>query len=130
MAFPSADGGVLDKAGMRVYHWLSSKKPSHIPDARFEMAQDLKQSYRGVLCVSCRQPIPVPAIVVTMEAESNEEEQHVRVFNLRCRACEKEQPYRSTDIVDFDGMPRTRRRARLATTVASISGALRRAANA
>lgn len=127
--FPLCGRGALDKVGTRVYDCFSSKKPSHIPEARFEMAQDLKQSYRGVLCVSCRQPIPVPAIVVTMEAESDEE-QHVRVFNLRCRACEKEQPYRSTDIVDFDGMPRTRRRARLATTVASIPGALGRAANA
>jgi hypothetical protein len=94
------------------------------------MTQDQKQSYRGVLCASCKQPIPVPAIVVIMEAESNGEEQSVRVFNVRCRACEKEHPYRTTDIVEFDGTPRTRHSARLVAAVASKSSALGRAANA
>lgn len=120
----------LDTGITAVYYADSSRTPSHIPEARFEMTQDLKQSYRGVLCVSCKQPIPVPAIVVAMEAETNDEEQHVRVFNLRCRACEKEQPYRSTDIVDFDGTPRMRRRARLTPAVASNAHRLGRAANA
>jgi hypothetical protein len=81
------------------------------------MTQLVKQSYRGVLCVSCKQAIPVPAIVVNMEAESGDGEQSVRVFNLRCRACEKEQPYRSTDIVDFEGSPRVRTRAKLTPAI-------------
>jgi hypothetical protein len=83
------------------------------------MTQDLKQSYRGVLCASCKQAIPVPAIVVNMEAESGDAEHSVRVFNLRCRACEKEQPYRSTDIVEFEGTPRVRTRARLSPAITS-----------
>ena len=46
------------------------KETQSEPKARFDMTQDLKQSYRGVLCASCKQAIPVPAIVVNMEAES------------------------------------------------------------
>ena len=94
------------------------------------MTQDQKQSYRGVLCASCKQPIPVPTILVIIERESQEDEQHVRVFNVRCRACEKEQLYRTTEILEFEGVPRTRQRARLVTAVASKSSALGRAANA
>jgi hypothetical protein len=90
--------------------------------------QDITQSYRGVLCVSCKQAIPVPAIVVNMEAESGDVEQTVRVFNLRCRACEKEHPYRSTDIVEFNGTPRVRVRAKLASAIGSRR--LERAAHA
>jgi hypothetical protein len=77
------------------------------------MTQELKQSYRGVLCASCKQAIPVPAIVASIEAESGDAEPSIRVFNLRCRACEKEHPYCSTDIVEFDGTPRVRTRARV-----------------
>ena len=77
------------------------------------MTQELKQSYRGVLCASCKQAIPVPAIVVSIEAESGDAEPSIRVFNLRCRACEKEHPYCSTDIVEFDGAPRVRTHARV-----------------
>ncbi len=94
------------------------------------MTQDLEQSYRGVLCASCRQPIPVPAIVVTMEAEAHEEEPQIRVFNVRCRACEKELPYRSTDIVEYEGSPRTRHHARLKNAVVHPSHHLGRAAHA
>jgi len=94
------------------------------------MTQDLKQSYRGVLCASCRQPIPVPAIVLTMEAEVREEEQQVRVFNVRCRACEKELPYRITDIVEYQGAPRARRRAQPVATIGGLPNPLGRAAHA
>lgn len=94
------------------------------------MTHEVKQSYRGVLCASCRQPIPVPAIVLTMEAEVREEDQQVRVFKLRCRACEKELPYRSTDIVEYEGSPRTRVHARLKAVVVHPSHHLGRAAHA
>ena len=72
------------------------------------------QSYRGVRCLSCRQPIPLPAILVAMDSTlsgkgSNPVHEHpTRVFSLRCRACEREKPYRATDIMDFEGTPRTR----------------------
>lgn len=75
------------------------------------MTQDVtKESYRGVLCLSCRQPIPLPPIVVRMEAlpQGQHSEQRERVFSLRCRACDREKPYRSRDILEFDGTPRPR----------------------
>jgi len=72
-----------------------------------------KQSYRAVLCMSCRQPIPLPAIVNTLEAVPGSEprlraEHTERVFNLRCRACGREKPYRSADIIELEGSPRPR----------------------
>jgi len=69
-----------------------------------------KDSYRGVLCMSCRQPIPLPQIVIRMEvvSETERSEQHERVFKLRCRACDREKPYRSRDIVELEGTPRAR----------------------
>jgi hypothetical protein len=94
------------------------------------MTQDTKQSYRGVLCVCCTQPIPVPAFVVIAESPADEEQQRVRVFSVRCRVCEKERPYRSTDIVEFEGAPRPRGHAHHAGAAAPKSVAFRRAANA
>lgn len=73
------------------------------------------QQYRGVLCRSCHQPIPLPAIVSNLEAERRQEElQAALVFTLRCRSCDKEQPYRASEIVEFSGAPKSRhtRRAR------------------
>ena len=73
-----------------------------------------KQSYRGVRCLSCRQPIPLPAILLKMDSilQENEvgadQEHPTRVFSLRCRACEREKPYDAADILDFEGVPRTR----------------------
>jgi len=78
------------------------------------MTQDIaKQSYRAVLCMSCRQPIPVPAIVITLGVvpQGNEAcppERKELVFTLRCRACGRERPYRSSDIVELEGTPRSR----------------------
>ena len=73
-----------------------------------------KQKYRGVLCMSCRQPIPVPEIVLRLELHSDArasdlaDEIRGHVFSLRCRACDREKPYRSADIVEFEGAPRRR----------------------
>jgi len=55
------------------------------------MIQELQQNYSGVLCSCCRQPIPLPAIIVRMSVDAAET-QGDRVFSLRCRACEKEMP--------------------------------------
>ncbi len=74
----------------------------------------IQQSYRGVLCKSCRQPIPLPSILLKMESAVGNGEldsihrHHSRVFSLRCRACEREKPYRASEISDFEGAPRTR----------------------
>ncbi|HEX4001616.1 MAG TPA: hypothetical protein VHX36_03155 [Candidatus Acidoferrales bacterium] len=72
-----------------------------------------KQVYAGVVCRCCRQAIPLPSIVVSMVAEidgdpSVREAAQARVFSLRCRACDKEMPYRVDEIVDFEGAPRAR----------------------
>lgn len=74
------------------------------------MIQETKaQSYRGVLCQHCRQPIPLPAIVIRLEtATEKDPEKHPRAFTIRCRACENEHIYQSTDIADFEGTPRPR----------------------
>lgn len=69
------------------------------------------QHYRGVVCGYCRQPIPLPAIVERIargEGEFEGREKSGRMFNLRCRACEQEKPYRMSDIVEFEGAPRPR----------------------
>jgi len=72
-----------------------------------------QQSYAGVVCRSCRQAIPLPAIVISMASEiegdpSGRENTQGCVFTLRCRACDKELPYRVNEIVDFEGTPRPR----------------------
>jgi hypothetical protein len=72
-----------------------------------------KQTYAGVVCRSCRQAIPLPGIVISMAAEidndkSAGENPQACVFSLRCRACDKEMPYRVNEIVEFEGIPRPR----------------------
>jgi hypothetical protein len=73
------------------------------------MIEEVKsQSYSGVLCRSCRQPIPLPTVVRASSAAANEEREEARVFNLRCRACDKERPYRRSDVTIFEGTPKLR----------------------
>jgi hypothetical protein len=71
------------------------------------MTQVDKQSYLGVRCLSCRQPIPVPGSLSAAEQEDSffSFAQYNRVFSLRCRLCEREKPYRASDIVEFEGAP-------------------------
>jgi hypothetical protein len=75
------------------------------------MTEAGKQSYLGVRCLSCRQPIPVPSILVGSISAAEQEDsflsfaQYNRVFSLRCRACEREKPYRASDVVEFEGAP-------------------------
>jgi hypothetical protein len=71
------------------------------------MIQELQQNYSGVLCSCCRQPIPLPAIIVRISVDAAET-QGDRVFSLRCRACEKEMPYRASEVIQIEGTPRTR----------------------
>lgn len=73
------------------------------------------QSYRGVLCGHCHQPIPLPEIVERLaaaDAESPSATGNIRSFHLRCRVCEREKTYHTGDITEFDGAPRTRTRTR------------------
>ena len=92
----------------------------------------VKQSYRGVMCMSCRQPIPLPAIVTRIEVlpDATGREPRGHVFSLRCRSCNREKPYRSCDIVEFDGAPRPRPSfARQPQRVGRVAGGLSRVAN-
>ncbi len=74
------------------------------------MIQQLEERYDGVLCLCCRQPIPLPAIINHMGLTSArpDGERSDRVFTLRCRACDKEMPYRASEIVKIEGTPKPR----------------------
>jgi hypothetical protein len=68
-----------------------------------------RPTFRGVVCLHCKAPIPVPAIVGSVQASANEgtesSQRKSQVFNLRCPSCHKEKPYRTREIVDFAGTP-------------------------
>jgi len=69
-----------------------------------------RPTFRGVVCLHCKAPVPVPAIVGSLLAASADAESSQRksqVFNLRCPCCHKEKPYRTREIVDFEGTPET-----------------------
>jgi hypothetical protein len=72
-----------------------------------------RPQYSAVHCRHCSEPIPVPAIVIRMEslasAQDSEGPQPERVFTVRCRVCECEHLYRSGQIVQVEGEPKTRR---------------------
>jgi hypothetical protein len=63
--------------------------------------------FRGVACLHCNAPIPVPAIVGSLQAAESESaessQRNSQVFNLRCPQCQKEKPYRTREIVEFEG---------------------------
>ena len=81
------------------------------------IAEASKEQYRGVLCIHCRQPIPLSASQVRKEKEMRESEANEVAelrsssFNLRCRACHGEATYTPGDTIDCDGTPRVRRTA-------------------
>jgi len=64
-----------------------------------------RPTFRGVACLHCKAPIPVPAIVGSFQEASNEESSRRKsqVFTIRCPQCHKEKPYRTKEIVDFEG---------------------------
>lgn len=68
-----------------------------------------RPTFRGVICLHCNAPIPVPAIVGRLQPEESEgaetSPRKAQVFNLRCPQCHKEKPYRTREIVDFEGTP-------------------------
>jgi hypothetical protein len=88
------------------------------------MTQEKVQlSYRGVLCLHCKNPIPISPFVASIEAEQPANEafpgrhQKCQVFHLRCAVCGKEKPYKIHEILEFDGVPETEiRRAEPAST--------------
>jgi hypothetical protein len=67
-----------------------------------------RPTFRGVVCLHCKASIPVPAIVSDARTSNEATETSLRksqVFNLRCPSCHKEKPYRTREIVDFEGTP-------------------------
>jgi hypothetical protein len=70
-----------------------------------------RPTFRGVVCLHCKAPIPVPAIVGNSQASASDgtesSQRNSQVFNLRCPYCHKEKPYRTREIVDFEGTPET-----------------------
>ena len=68
-----------------------------------------RPTFRGVVCLHCKASIPVPEIVKTLQASGSDEndasQRKSQVFNLRCPSCHKEKPYRTREIVEFEGVP-------------------------
>ena len=68
-----------------------------------------RQQFRGVVCLHCKSPIPVPAVVghtgADLQDGAESSERNSKVFNLRCPACHKEKPYWTQEIVNFEGTP-------------------------
>jgi hypothetical protein len=95
------------------------------------MVEEAIQSYRAVICRCCRQPIPLPGIVLHIESslmnDGGELERNERSFGLRCRSCEREMAYRTSDIVGVEGTPKPRLSR---TNGGRNTAALTRAANA
>jgi hypothetical protein len=100
------------------------------------MVQDQEQeSYRGVLCNFCRQPIPLPAIVARAEAVFGNNlgepslEGPDKSFHIRCRACDKETSYRTSEIVEVKGVPRSRNFRPRTTSIPGAEGVFAKVAN-
>jgi hypothetical protein len=83
------------------------------------MIVEAKQQYRGVLCLHCRQPIPLSSFAASKECGFKEQEASSRdeftvrsftvcSFTLRCRVCDGEGLYTALDVVDCNGTPRIR----------------------
>ncbi len=78
------------------------------------MVPDSGERYRGVLCVHCRQPIPLPAAIVRKHAERKSSasseviELGPRAFALRCRDCHGEGLYAESKFIEREGLPRIR----------------------
>jgi RNase P subunit RPR2 len=74
------------------------------------MIAELIQSYRGVLCARCREPIAVCGRVASLHQElEHSEAKSPQMFVARCRGCGHESVYALSDVRVFEGEPVTRR---------------------
>ena len=75
--------------------------------------EKMQETYRGVSCLHCKNPIPISPLVASIEAELRRSDptpvghQKCQVFHLRCAACCKEKPYKIDEIREFEGAPGT-----------------------
>ena len=73
------------------------------------------QQYSGVYCRACGEPVSLPSraekALAAHQAEASDPAAEVQpvVFNLRCKACEKENFYGAKDVVNIQGTPRSAR---------------------
>lgn len=95
------------------------------------------QQYSGVYCRACGEPISLPSraekALAAHQAEASDPTAEIRpvVFNLRCKACEKENFYGAKDVAVIQGAPRSARpRARAAASLLRPDLKLARTANA
>ena len=69
----------------------------------------VSERFRAVVCRHCGKPIRVPALVTRRESEfqglsdsgSMQHQLISRVFNVRCRSCERESVYSINQIIDY-----------------------------
>jgi hypothetical protein len=95
------------------------------------------QQYSGVYCRACGEPISLPSraekALAAHQAEASDPTAEIQpvVFNLRCKACEKENFYGAKDVANIHGTPRSARpRPRSAGSLLRPDLKLARTANA
>ena len=68
-----------------------------------------QHTFRGVVCLHCKAPIPVPAVVGhtgdNLQDGAKLPQRNSQVFNVRCPVCHKEKPYWTQESVDIEGTP-------------------------